>query len=117
MEKHAQNGTSPTSDLSPEAFAIITADQRESIRDGGRAVVFEMKTLCRPWGFSFEDIHIKVYLWHGEADNLAPAMLAHYLAEHIPGCKATFYPGEGHADPLTRYGEDILATVITASEA
>lgn len=36
MEQHVQNGTSPSPDLSPEAFAIVTADQREAIRPGAR---------------------------------------------------------------------------------
>ncbi len=114
MEKHVRDGTSPTSDLSPEVFAIMAADQREAIRTGGQGVMFDMKTLWRPWGFSLEDIHAKVYLWHGEADTLAPAMLAHYLAGRIPNCEATFYPGEGHTDLLTKHGTEILARVVGA---
>jgi pimeloyl-ACP methyl ester carboxylesterase len=114
MEQHVQSGTSPSPDLSPEVFAIMTADQREAIRAGGQGVIFDMKILWRPWGFRFEDIHTRVYLWHGLADDLAPVSLAQYMADHVPGCEATFYPGEGHTDPLTRHIDEIMAKIVAA---
>lgn len=116
MERNVQNGTSPSPDLSPEVFAIMTADQREAIRMGGQGVIFDMKILWQPWGFRFEDIHTKVYLWHGTADHLAPARLAHHIADHVPGCEATFYPDEGHTDPLTKHISEIMAKIATASQ-
>jgi len=112
MEQHIKNGTSPTPDLSPEIFAIIAADQQESIRTGGQGIAFDMQVLWRYWGFIFEDIQTKVYLWHGEADNLAPASLAHYIADHLPDCEATFFPNEGHTDMLTKRIHEIMAKVV-----
>ncbi len=117
MEQHVQQHTSPSSDISPEVFAIMTADQREAIRVGGQGVIFDMKILWRPWGFKFEDIHTKVCLWHGAADNLAPAMLAHYMADHLPDCAATFYPDEGHTGPLTKHIDEIMARVVSESQS
>jgi pimeloyl-ACP methyl ester carboxylesterase len=112
MEQHVHKGTSPSTDLSPEVFAIMAADQREAIRTGGQGITFDMKILWRPWGFQFEDVHTKVYLWHGAADNLAPVMLAHHIADHLPNCEATFYPNEGHTDPLTKHVDEIMAKVV-----
>jgi pimeloyl-ACP methyl ester carboxylesterase len=117
LEQHVQKGTSPSADLSPEVFAIMAADQREAIRAGGQGITFDMKILWRPWGFQFEDVLTKAYLWHGAADNLAPAMLAHHIADHLPDCKATFYPNEGHTDPLTKHIDEITAMVVKASRA
>ena len=117
MDKHVQSGTSPTADLSPEVFAIMTTDQREAIRSGGQGVIFDMKILWRPWGFRFEDVHTQVLLWHGAADNLAPVSLARYMAEHLPNCEATFYPNEGHTDPLTKHIDEIVAQVVKASQS
>lgn len=114
MEQHVQNGTSPSPDISPEIFAIMAADQSEAIRAGGQGIVFDMRILWRPWGFQFEAIHTPVYLWHGEADNLAPPLLAHHIAEHVPGCQAVFYPNEDHTGPLTKHIHEILATVVKA---
>jgi pimeloyl-ACP methyl ester carboxylesterase len=117
MEQHVQKGTSPSADLSPEVFAIMAADQREAIRAGGQGVIFDMKILWRPWGFQFEDVLTKVYMWHGAADNLAPVMLARHIAEHLPDCEATFYPDEGHTDPLTKHIDEIMAKVVSASQS
>jgi pimeloyl-ACP methyl ester carboxylesterase len=117
MEQHIQQGTSPSPDLSPEVFAIMAADQREAIRAGGQGITFDMKILWQPWGFQFEDVHTKVYLWHGAADNLAPAALAHHISDHLPDCQATFYPGEGHTDPLTRHIDEIVPVIVKASQA
>ncbi len=114
MEQHVQKRTSPSVDLSPEVFAIMAADQREAIRAGGQGIIFDMKMLWRSWGFKLEDICTPVQLWHGEADDLAPARLAHHLADRIPNCQATFYPGEGHTDPLTRHIHDIMTSIARA---
>jgi hypothetical protein len=51
------------------------------------------------------------HLWHGDADNLAPAALGRLIAGAIPGCEATICPGEGHAEPLTRLADEIMATM------
>ena len=114
MEQHVQNGTSPSPEISPRIFAIMCADQREAIRTGGQGIELDMKILWRPWGFRFEDIHKPVYLWHGIADNLAPAVLAHYIADHIRGCQAIFYPNEDHTGPLTKHMYEIMATIVQA---
>jgi len=111
MEKHVQAGTSPSTDISPEFFAIMASDQRQAIENGGKGITFDMKILWQPWGFDLQDIRADVYLWHGDADNLAPAALAHYTADQIPGCQATFYPGEGHTDPLTKHFDEIMAEI------
>ena len=75
MDQHVRQGTSPSADLSPEVFAIMAADQREAMRTGGQGIAVDMRLLWQPWGFQFEDIHTRVCVWHGAADNLAPAML------------------------------------------
>lgn len=117
MEKHVQEGTSPTADISPEAFAIVAADQQEAIHTGGNGIKFDMTMLWQPWGFDFEAIQTQVYLWHGEADNLAPPALAHHIADHVPHIDAVFYPGEGHIDPLTKHIDEIVAKLAAAIQA
>lgn len=114
LDKHKQAGTSPVSDVSPEVFALLIDDQRESVRTGGKGLVFDMRNYWRAWGFRFEDIKAKVYLWHGEADNLAPVALARYLADHIAGCEAHYIPGAGHTGTF-QYAEEILKTLVRAS--
>ena len=42
------------------------------------AVAHDVALFGRPWGFDLTDIHVPVFWWHGDADNVIP--LAH--AEH-----------------------------------
>lgn len=62
-------------------------------------------------GFPLTQIMVSAHLWHGAADNLAPAALGRLIADAVPGCEATFYPGEGHAEPLTRQADEIMAAM------
>jgi hypothetical protein len=45
-------------------------------------------------------------------DNLVTAHLARDMAGRLPNCEVTFYPGEGHTDPLTKHIEEILARIV-----
>ena len=74
-------------------------------------IAFDAANLWRPWGFPLTQITVPARLWHGDADNLAPAGLGRLIAGAIPGCEATFYPGEGHAEPLTRHADQIMAAM------
>jgi pimeloyl-ACP methyl ester carboxylesterase len=64
----------------------------------------------RPWGFRLEDVRTPVHLSHGERDANAPVAMGRHLAATIPGCEATFHPGEGHLHFVDRLPE-ILAAV------
>jgi pimeloyl-ACP methyl ester carboxylesterase len=108
MEKYVLTGASPNPAISPQVFEIITADQREAVSFGGHGVAFDMQTLWRPWGFKLEDIQPRVYLWHGEDDNLAPARLAHEIAMRLPNCEAEFLVGEGHTSLLLEHSLEFL---------
>jgi pimeloyl-ACP methyl ester carboxylesterase len=76
-----------------------------------------MRNLWRDWGIPFQDIKIPVFLWHGDADDLAPTHLARYLAAQIPGCTAVFYTGEDHTGPLMKHRQEILRALKDAYEA
>ncbi len=117
MDEHVRNGTSPTPDINPAVFAIMAEDQREAVRTGGRGIASDMKSLWRHWRFQLQEIKPKVLLWHGEADNLAPTMLAHYIAGQIPTCEPSVYPGEGHTGPLTRHLDEIMARITSVGES
>jgi pimeloyl-ACP methyl ester carboxylesterase len=59
-------------------------------------VVLDASLYARPWGFRLEDIRTRVFVWHGEADVQCPVAMGRYVAEHIPGCEATWVPEAGH---------------------
>ncbi|MFC1904367.1 alpha/beta fold hydrolase [Chloroflexota bacterium] len=86
---------------------------REAFRSGTRGVALDYALNMKPWGFSLEDIQIKVYLWHGEDDTVVPPAMGRYLAQAIPNCQARFIPGEGHFSLLPNYVDEILNTLVT----
>ena len=112
MEAHVRAGTSPSPAMSPELFAVVVADQREAVRQAGTGITLDARNLWRPWGFELSDIALPVHLWHGDADDLAPVGLARIVAGGLPNCRATFFAGEGHVEPLTRHTDQFLAALI-----
>lgn len=117
MDKHIREGTSPSADLPPQVLAMMIADQRESVLNGGDGIALDMQAIWRAWGFNFEDIETRVLLWHGDADNLAPAALARQIADRLQNSDAVFFPGEGHTDPLIKHGEEIFSELVNAARS
>jgi pimeloyl-ACP methyl ester carboxylesterase len=93
----------------PEVRKILAEGLAEAFHNGGRGSAWEMGLYTRPWGFRLEDIRTPVYLSHGEQDANAPVAMGRYLAAVIPGCQATFYPGEGHLHFVDRLPEIFAA--------
>jgi pimeloyl-ACP methyl ester carboxylesterase len=98
----------------PGVREIFIETFREAFRQGTNGAGWEGWLFCRPWGFRMEEITVPVYLWQGLDDNLVTPAMAHYMAEKIPNCQATFIPGEGHL-LFIKYWEDILKTLMLAT--
>ena len=95
----------------PGMIEMIVEDTREVFRQGARGFVEDCRILASPWGFHPSNITIPVHLWHGEADESVLVATGRYLAQTIPDCHATFYPGEGHL-LLFNHWQEILSTVL-----
>ena len=67
--------------------------------------------LATPWGFRLEDIHKKIFLWHGEEDTTVPQHMGRYVARTLSDCKSRFYPGEGHT-LMYNYWREILTVAV-----
>jgi pimeloyl-ACP methyl ester carboxylesterase len=52
-----------------------------------------------------------VRLLHGEADQNVPVAVARKVAATIPGCQATFYPGEGHFSTVANHLDEVITTL------
>jgi len=111
LQAHVAAGTSPSLSIPPDVLPLVVADQAEAIRQGGAGIAFDAGNLWRSWGFPLTQITVPTRLWHGDADNAAPAALGRLIADATPGCEATFYPGEDHAEPLTRHADQIMAAM------
>lgn len=89
----------------PDVHRILEEDIAEAFRQGSRGAAEEVVLLGRPWGFDVADVRVPVMLWQGEADRLVSPAMGRYLAGRIPGCRAWFYPGEGHLLVVSRISE------------
>ena len=98
----------------PQLRAVMLANAIELYRQGGRGLYDEALVMARPWGFPLEGIGVPSCLWHGEADNTVPVGMGRHIARTIPGCHATFYPGEAHHLLYDRWGEILAELVATA---
>jgi pimeloyl-ACP methyl ester carboxylesterase len=76
--------------------AVLMTSFREAFRNSLRWPATDVVLYSRPWGFSLSHIDRAVHLWHGAKDRIVPAQMGRYMAQMIPGCRATIYSNEGH---------------------
>lgn len=102
--------------LSTPGFAEeLLADTLESGRKGPGTIPLELALIARPWGFPLEEITVPVTIWQGTEDANVTKEMGTYLAETMPDCEATFFPGEGHLVGLTHWKE-ILQSVLKPTD-
>ena len=92
----------------PGRLEAFMASGMESMRQGVRGVAWDTHLCARPWDFRLEEICFPVRLLHGEADLNVPVAVARKVAAAIPGCQATFYPGEGHFSTVVNHLDEVF---------
>ena len=93
---------------------LIVADYLEAFRQGAAAVSREVTLLVHPWGFPLSHLKAPVFVHHGELDATVPVEAGRVLAATIPGCRATFYPGEGHFSLPWNRLEEVFGAAVEA---
>ena len=97
----------------PGRLEAFIASGLESMRQGVRGVAWDTHLCARPWDFRLEEVCFPVRLLHGEADLNVPVAVARKVAADIPGCQATFYPGEGHISILANHLDEVFISLAT----
>jgi pimeloyl-ACP methyl ester carboxylesterase len=92
----------------PGRLESFMASGTESMRPGIRGIAWDTHVCARPWDFRLEEIRFPVRLLHGEADLNVPLAVARTVAALIPGCQATFYPGEGHFSTVANHLDEVF---------
>jgi pimeloyl-ACP methyl ester carboxylesterase len=87
---------------------LLIDDMREAFRQGARGPSRDARVVSRRWGFDLEDIRVPFWLWHGHEDRNVPPAKARFVAERIPGSRATFYRADGHISTLVNHVGEIL---------
>jgi pimeloyl-ACP methyl ester carboxylesterase len=98
---------------SPEFTAIVERSVREGLRTGVRGIRADAAVLAKPWGFTFEDLHIPVHLWYAELDSMVPLGLGKKLADAIPQSVSRFSSSQGHMSVLIDNLDEILSTLTS----
>jgi pimeloyl-ACP methyl ester carboxylesterase len=92
----------------------IREEVLEPFRRGAQGHAWDVRLCAHRWRFRPDAIRdLPVYLWHGERDQLVPVAAVRALVAAIPGCRATFYPADGH--DLREHMREIL-TALAADE-
>ncbi|MGA7671895.1 MAG: alpha/beta hydrolase [Nitrolancea sp.] len=97
----------------PEVARTVLEDAAEALVQGSLGVAWDLLLYTRPWGFRLRDVAIPIHLWHGEADITVPPIFGRAMAQRLPHCLATYWPGEGHLMAISRAGEIIDAIGAT----
>lgn len=84
---------------------------KEMGRHGMRGAVQTIALEGRPWGFTLEEIRMRVHIFHGESDSLVYPVTAHYVAERLPDCELHMYTGDGHFATVLNRAEDVIKTL------
>jgi pimeloyl-ACP methyl ester carboxylesterase len=92
----------------PGRLEAFLASGAESMRQGLKGIAWDTHLCARPWDFRLEEICFPMRLLHGEADRNVPAAVARQVAVSIPGCQATFYPGEGHFSTVANHLQEVI---------
>ena len=92
----------------PGRLEAFMASGAESMRHGIHGIAWDTHICARPWDFRLEEIRFPVRLLHGEADMNVPVAVARKVAATIPGCQATFYPGEGHFSTVINHFDEAM---------
>jgi pimeloyl-ACP methyl ester carboxylesterase len=98
-----------------EMRALLARTMVETSRQGAAANREEIERLVRPWGFDVRQISLeRIFIWHGEKDRIMPAGPVRVLAQRLGGCRAVFYPEEGHFSVLVNRAGELLAAIKTS---
>jgi pimeloyl-ACP methyl ester carboxylesterase len=95
----------------PGRLEAFIASAAESMRPGMHGIAWDTHLTARPYDFRLEEINFPVRLLHGEADQNVPVAVARQVAAAIPGCQATFYPGEGHFSTVANHLDEVYAAL------
>ena len=95
------------------AFEAIFESQRRAWRGSAEGVMADAQIYAHPWGFSLEDVHVPVRLWHGKQDRAFSVHLAEEVAKRLPDCNARFIDNAGHYSLPIRHMREILKDLIS----
>jgi len=97
----------------PDIEAMFIDDIVNASRRRFAAVAHDAALFGRDWGFSIRDIHVPVFWWHGDADNIVPLAHAEHSIELLQACELAVRPEESHLGGFA-VADVVLETILDA---
>jgi len=114
--KYKVHGIDRTILARPEIRDMLVEDFTEALRGGSAGMAGDMAANHgQPWGFRLSEIKTQVHVWSCALDRSVPPAMGRYLADNIPGCRASFVPDAGHLWILVHLREVLEAVVRGAA--
>lgn len=95
-----------------KSFETCFESARQAWRSSAAGVMTDAEIYAKPWGFSLEEVHVPVRLWHGKKDRTFSFRLAEKVATRLPNCEFHLVDGAGHYSLPIRHIHEILADLI-----
>jgi pimeloyl-ACP methyl ester carboxylesterase len=77
-------------------FDMLRTTWEENLRVDSRGYVYDAELLMDRWGFSLEEIQMRVELWWGALDENVPIQVMEYLSRRLPNCEIRLVSDGGH---------------------
>ena len=110
------NGMMPTVDheamAQPERMAIYLQTLRETVKQGTKGAVRDIRIYVRKWDFDPAEIQIPVVLFHGGLDKNVPLALVEKIAKKLPDARLVTYPEDGHISTYINHFDEIAEALL-----
>jgi pimeloyl-ACP methyl ester carboxylesterase len=100
----------------PENYQLYMADIREGYRHGWQGIALDDIIINNQWGFSLEDIQVRIDIWQGESDQNVPLNQGKYQHEKIPDNRFTVVQNQAHLYLLSHWREVLTALTEEGSK-
>jgi len=96
----------------PGRIAINQQVLSETIRQGSKGPVWDMRLYVREWDFDPAEIQIPVILFHGEQDWNYPLALVERVTNYLPNAQLITYPEDGHISTYVNHFDEIAKALV-----
>lgn len=93
----------------PENYKLYMADIREGYKQGWQGIALDDIIINNPWGFSLEDIQVRIDIWQGENDQNVPLNHGKYQHKKIPDNRFTIVQNKAHLYLLSHWRDVLIA--------
>ncbi len=98
----------------PGRLAAFGQTMRESLRQGAKGAVWDMRLYVRDFDFSLDEIRVPITLFHGEQDTNAPLAMVRRMATGLSSARLVTYENEAHLSTLCNHFDAIAQAVADA---